>query len=555
MRVPRNFGKTVVTLCIGAIGLGPVTIASAQGDSFRSEIFAGSVPENYLRYLQTMGLVPLYPWTSRPFSPSELDRLIPRDSAHPWAGRLVPTTIRTGAFSVDVVRPNASFRYNTGFAYGSNDGPIWAGRGLTSAFQVGVAARFGPASLTLAPMIFRAENRYYFIAPNGKTGLLAFGNATHGGVDLPQRFGDGAYQQLDPGQSTLRIDLPGIAVGASTANMTWGPGTEYPLLLSNNAAGFPHAFVSTSAPLNVFVAKLNAKIMWGRLAQSKYSFVTGSSEFVNRDEPGRKRFATGIVVSAQPAGINGLEFGAARFFHSIWPSTGIPSSYYTKALEAFTKSSYRPDSTGGRGIPDNQLLEVFLRWVFPRSGAEFSFEYGREDHAEIFRELIEEPDHSRFYNLGFRKVISLNAQSMTAARVEIINSQKAIMDRYRPQGETYLHGMIRQGHTQRGQLLGANIGVGAAAGSTVAVDHYWPGGMWTAKWTRDLRDEIGDYQFYGVERPRSMDVTHSLGFEMTRYVRHVDLTTGLTFVRDFNRYNIIDASNINAIVGVRYNMR
>ena len=141
---------------------------------------------------------------------------------------------------------------------------------------------------------------------------------------------------------------------------------------------------------------------------------------------------------------------------------------------------------------------------------------------------------------------------MTAARFELINLQEGTFERFRPQGQVYLHGMIRQGHTERGQLLGANVGVGAAAGSTLAVDHYWPTGKWTASWTRDLNRERGDFHVSGVTDPLSMDVSHSLGFEMTRFVRGFDVTTGLTLVRDFNRDYSVDASNINAIVGVRY---
>ena len=72
-----------------------------NGDSFRSEIFAGSQPENYLRYLQTMGLVPLYPWSSRAFSPREVDRLIPRDTAHPWRDRFVSSAVGPYDFARD----------------------------------------------------------------------------------------------------------------------------------------------------------------------------------------------------------------------------------------------------------------------------------------------------------------------------------------------------------------------------------------------------------------------------------------------------------------------
>ncbi len=549
-----------VTKCLASVSLLIASAASAQageggGDSFRSEIFVGSQPENYLRYLQTMGLVPLYPWSSRPFSFRELDHLILSDSAHPWRDRLRSSTRNFHGIQYDFVRPNATFRYNTGFPFGSNDGPVWAGRGLTSAVQLGASARWGPASLTIAPMAFRAENRYFFILPTGRPGPAAFGNATFGGVDLPQRFGDEPYSQLDPGQSTVRVDLPIISFGVSTANIGWGPGTDYPLLLGNNAAGFPHAFVGSSAPVNILIAKLHGSVMWGRLAQSRFSSVTGPSEFRSNAEPGRKRFTTGFVLTAQPWGVPGLELGGARFFHSIWPSSGIPGSYLTKAFGGILKNSLRPDSSGGRGIADNQLLEIFGRWVFPHSGVEISAEYGRDDYSEDARELLQEPDHSRFYNIGMRKVFSLNAKSMTTGRFEVINLQEPTLQRYRPQGEIYIHGLIRQGHTQRGQLLGADVGVGAAAGSTVAVDHYSELGRWTLSWTRDLHQENGTFEKFGNQYSNSMDVTHSIGFEMTRLVRSFDVTTGLTLVRNYNRDYIADAANINAIVGVRYNMR
>ncbi|MEO5579899.1 MAG: hypothetical protein ABIR58_04520 [Gemmatimonadaceae bacterium] len=461
------------------------------------------------------------------------------------------------------MRPTTTFRYNTGFAYGSNDGAVWAGRGLTSAVQLGFLARLGPVSLTAAPIAFRAENTYFYIQPTARTGPQFFANALFP-VDQPQRFGDSPYSQIDPGQSTIRIDLPGLALGASTANMGWGPGFDYPLLLGSNAAGFPHLFAGTSAPLNLYLAKLHAKVFWGTLTQSEFSTVTGPSTYISRLEPGRKRFATGIVMIAEPRGIPGLEVGGARFFHSIWPRSGIPRSYFTKVFQVFLKENLDvpqatdprfPQEDTERGLADNQLVEVFARWVLPGSRFEVSAEYGRDDHSEDKRDLLQEPDHARFYNLGLRKVFAIDAKSMTAGRFELISLQRSSLDRVRGQGKVYSHGLIRQGHTQRGQLLGADVGVGAGAGSTVAVDRYTPNGRLTISWVRNLRQERGEYDSTSVEVPRSIDVTHALGAEMMRTVGRFDVTTGLTFVRDFNRVFVADASNVNATLGIRYNLR
>src|SRR4029079_16235782 len=323
-------------------------IASAQSPvttgSLRHEVFVSSVAESYLRYLQTVGKVPLYPWMSRGFSQRELRRLIPRDSAHPWHDRFVDDTHDLSGVRYGFVAPDVSLRYNSGFAYGSNDGPTGAGRGLTSAAQAGFFADWKWISLTVAPMVFRAQNQQFDIVDTHRLGAGAFANPDFGGVDLPQRFGNTAYSQFDPGETTLRVDFPYVTAGVSTANQAWGPGQQFPILLGNNAAGFPHLFVGTSEPLDLWILKLHGKVFWGELFQSDYSNVTGAAEYVSRAEPGTKRFATGLIVVVQPRGLTGLELGGARFFHSIWPRSGIPRSYLTKVFQGILKKDLGPDA-------------------------------------------------------------------------------------------------------------------------------------------------------------------------------------------------------------------
>src|SRR6185369_15410110 len=149
----------------------------------------------------------------------------------------------------------------------------------------------------------------------------------------------------------------------------------------------------------------------------------------------------------------------------------------------------------------NEIVSVFARWVLPHSGFELHAEYGREDHSYDLRDLTQEPDHSRAYSLGARKVFSMKPGSITAGRFELMNFQLPQLARYRGEGEFYIHGLIRQGHTYKGQLLGADVGVGTGAGSVTAVDHFTPKGRWTASWTRVVRQENGDYTLLGVRSP------------------------------------------------------
>jgi hypothetical protein len=98
-------------------------------------------------------------------------------------------------------------------------------------------------------------------------------------------------------------------------------------------------------------------------------------------------------------------------------------------------------------------------------------------------------------------------------------------------------------------------GVGTGAGSVVAVDHFTRTGSWTASWHRTVNQEDGDYTLVGVRNPRSIDVSHALGVETTRFMHAFDLDVGLTLVRDFNRNFIADVTNLNALVGIRYVLR
>jgi hypothetical protein len=101
-------------------------------------------------------------------------------------------------------------------------------------------------------------------------------------------------------------------------------------------------------------------------------------------------------------------------------------------------------------------------------------------------------------------------------------------------------------------MLGADAGVGTGAGSVMAVDRFTREGRWTASWTRIVRREDGDFSAIGIRSPRSIDVSHALGFENTRTFREMEITGGLTFVREFNRDFKRDANNLNAQFGVRY---
>ncbi|HEX9580165.1 MAG TPA: hypothetical protein VF970_03590, partial [Gemmatimonadales bacterium] len=517
--------------------------------------FVGSEIERYYRSLQSAGAVASHPWTLRPFSQRELDGITPPDSGHPWAWRF-PRTVQPPerALVLSMVPPRATTYFNSTFPWGYNDGPVWQGKGLTTALSGGVAGRWGPLSLVIAPTVFWAQNLDFPLQANGFTDSLRL---AHGRfpvtIDAPQRFGDQPYGRLDPGQSTIRVDLPVVTLGVSTANQWWGPAVAHPTILGDNAAGFPHLFLGTSAPIDLWVGQAHGRLVWGDLRQSPWT---------QNLPPAHRRFVSGLVGVFQPRGLDGLEIGGSRLLHDRWPEDGLSVGDFTKPFGAFLRSQ-RPvgtDSLNPGADPDNGLAAIWARWVVPAHGFEFYGEYAKEDDNWDLRDFIGEPENSGGYVLGFRKLWGFDRTSFWGLEVEHLDMRPSQYVLGRTGGTFYVHGRQRQGHTQLGQVLGSEFGVGGVA-TTVALDRYHPGGRWQVNWTRVLRqdfqrlveDPSRRYRRVAALDPDGYDVIQALGAEVVLFRGPLAVSGGLTAMYDFNRNFGDDAFNLNAWMGMTWN--
>ena len=498
------------------------------------EVFVGSEVESYLRVLQLRGIVLQQPWSMRPFSPVELERLAPPDTGHPWVARYGFNAAETGTISS--IRPGFSTVVNTTFPYGHNDGALWAGRGVTLAADGGFRVHRGPLSFTVDPIAFVAQNAAFRLMPTGDTGVSRYRDPVYGTeIDLPQRFGNNAYSVLDPGQSTLRMDVGGVTLGLSTANQYWGPAREYPIILGNNAAGFPHLFFGTARPLDLSVLRISARLIWGRLSQSAYSPETGARGL---------RYAPGAVAVLDSRHIPGLEIGASRFAHVYWPGSRLTLRDFLYSFASHSRAHFTEKEQ------DNQIASIFFRWAPPRTGFEVYAEYGRDDFWLDRRELVQEPDHLGGYTIGFAKVWG-SGTTLHVVRAELQDLQPSLLAQARGVVPFYIHSTnVRQGHTERGQLLGSYAGFGGGGG-IAAFETYYPGGRWTISWTRILQRQRGAFFPDSILDPRGLDVMHALSWNALFFRGRYDITTGATLVYEFNRDFRADYVNVNATFGVR----
>jgi hypothetical protein len=416
--------------------------------------------------------------------------------------------------------------YNSAYANERNNGALWAGRGLATALSTGIHTRWGPFSAAFAPRILYHQNRAFETsAPKRPTGASPFSHPWYPNrIDWPVRFGARAFWTLDLGQSYLRLDSHGVALGLSNENLWWGPAARYPLLMSNNAPGFPHLYLGTARPLGTPLGEVEAQLIWGRLEESAYFDETAA---------GDRRLLAGLVLAYAPRGLPGLQLGAARVFMKAIPPEGLTFSEWS--IGPFRRVTENPL---GKDNPeaDNQLISLFARWAFPEAGFEVYGEWSREDHWGDLKDLALEPDHSQAYVLGFQKTAHLGARRL------IVRGESASLRSSVPQFNgranptMYTHGQLRQGYTHRGQLLGAAIGPGSIA-RHLGVDLITSQGL-AGLFLEQISHNEDTFRrrwarYYG---PDGRDGEVAIGFRQMAPVKGFELAWEAALARRRNRY-------------------
>jgi hypothetical protein len=425
------------------------------------ELTSGTEASQYLYAMQLYGVWGGESSALRPFGPKAVARWM-RDSAtaHPWAPRFVASRRR-----IQWLRPMAVATYGAGdFPWSYNDGALWQGVGVTTAASVGVALRFGPLSLRVEPLAFRAQNAPFALDGDTTRGRTPFADAVRPGtIDLPQRFGRTPYARLDPGQSEFRLDLGPFAAGLSTMNRNWGPGLRHALLLTGNAPGVPHLFLGTSDRWVTPIGRLNGQLYYGKASPSGYG----------PDADRRDRLLTGIVGSWQPRNGRGFEIGGARLYNKFWPAGGFSA----RTLSAPFGSFFTDLQFYFGGEADNQLLTAFARWRSEAHGIEVYGEFGRNDRSIDVRDVVVEPEQNSAWMVGAARSTHPTAGgAFWLLRGDLVNGRVGSISRLsRGQALFYEHSPVTDGHTHRGQLLGSPL-LERTGGVELAIDRFTPRG-------------------------------------------------------------------------------
>lgn len=371
---------------------------------------------------------------------------------HPWANHSF--FAENLEQRLTIYAPKLTTTWNSSMPSGQNDGAMWQGKGLNTAFSLGAFAALGPLEVAFRPEFGHSRNRDFGLSPlPAAEGLSEYAYPSPRNViDYPQRFGDEPYSWFHPGQSFARLRYKAWSAGVSTANMWTGPAIHNPVLFSNNAPGFFHAFIGTVTPARTPIGKVEGKLFWGSTRESGY---------YDDNSDNNRLFIPGIILNYSPSFIPGLHLGGIRTYYQYYPPGGISFSDITRIVEPFTKENFSTEENPTGNDQASQMLSIFGRWVHPGSGFETYFEWGRNDHALDMRDVSGQPEHSRAFVLGFLKTISLPQNRLLAVNTEITHLERSRTLHTRDYPTWYQHHIIQHGFTNRGQVIGSGIGPGS----------------------------------------------------------------------------------------------
>ncbi|RDC54260.1 hypothetical protein DU508_22500 [Pedobacter chinensis] len=367
-------------------------------------------------------------------------------------------------------------QFNTHHPYGINDGSMVQAKGYQTQISAGVFAKIGPLSIQLRPEYVFADNTG-FQKMSDANGTVFKGVAArnfYNKIDLPDRFGDSNYSKLSWGQSSISLNAGPVAVSLSNENLWWGPGVRNSLLMTNNASGFKHLSLSTTKPIKTYIGSFEAQIIGGRLEQSGIAEPTGVA-FVTK--PGDWRYFSGIALTYQPEWVPGFYLGLDRTFIVNRRDMGRGFADYFPIFKSLPKKAFvNPDGTNAEEtVKQDQYISFFARYVLPESKAEVYLEYGRNDHAYDLRDAIVEPEHTRAYVAGFRKLVPLiREEEYIQVGMEFTQLQKNTTRETRASETWYTHYQVSDGYTNNGQVLGAGIGPGS---NMQSLDVSWVKGL------------------------------------------------------------------------------
>lgn len=333
--------------------------------------------------------------------------------------------------------------YNTAAPYGQNDGALWQGKGYNTSLTAGVRLEAYGFEVTVKPQVAFSQNLGFEIMPGVYGSEYSYFWA--GNIDLVQRYGDSSFWTFDWGDTELRWSWNTFTIGFGFQSPWLGPAWLNPMLGSNNSGTYPKFDIGlrrtkvTLPWLGWYIGDIEGRIWCGKLSESDYFDNDSSNDY---------RQLTGFSIAYSPAFLPELTFSINKISIARWDEKSI------KYLNPFYDTN----------AVEDQKCSFGLDLIFPSVGFEIYGELGLDDYNS---RGFANPFHTAIYTVGAKKEISFFQKfsyfKKFNIRPEIIfewNNFEMSQDfqlQWHYMGY-YSHGLIKQGYTQDGQIIGAGSG-------------------------------------------------------------------------------------------------
>ncbi|SEM81743.1 Capsule assembly protein Wzi [bacterium A37T11] len=459
---------------------------------------------------------------------------------------------------------------NSSYPYGWNDGSMIPSNGFQTRLSAGVYAQYKFLSVQFRPEFVYADNKTFENHAKQPGFGMEWYHAIGNHIDMPEYFGNGSYQKAFFGQSNILFTFKPISFGLSTENLWWGPGKRNSLTMSNTAPGFMHATIHTSTPIATPIGSFEAQIVGGKLNRSGFPpSITGESlhqELYYVEKPDDWRYFSGFVANYQPKWVPGLFLGFIRTYVTYHKDQDKLQDYLPFFSPSLSGTDYLDDN--GVKQQSNHVRDrygsVFFRWVMPSGGFEVYGEYGRKLKAENGRDWMVNPTKSRAYILGFTKMVSLHRASGANLQISAEATELASPDPMESNytASWYTDDVVRDGYTNKGQVLGAGIGPGSDLQS---IDVSWIRDLQSIgieferfshnedffnHYVRDIRRSWADLGIRGHASWDYKQFVATASFQYTHAYNYQHIVD--EFYSDFWDYAKHDKNNVNFRLGISY---
>ena len=347
-------------------------------------------------------------------------------------------------FKYKIFGPEWFNSYNTAAPYGQNDGALWQGKGYNTALTTGLRLEGYGFELTFKPQVSFSQNLEFEYIP----GVYGDPHSYNwiGNVDLVQRYGDKSFWNFDWGDSEIRWTWHSLTFGFGNQNPWLGPSQINPMLGSNNAASYTK-FDAGLRKTQVIIPGIDFNL--GNIEGRIWTGQLIESEYFDKDDSNNKRMLTAMSASYEPSFIPGLTFGLNRIFITYWHTENLKY-----ILRLFTAS--RSNALSSSGNDEDQKFSLFAQWNFPEVGFKVYGEFGRDDFSS---DEAANPFHTAIYTVGFNQIIPISKTITSEFSFEFNNFEMSQDFQLQwPYMGYYAHGFVKQGYTNKGQILGAGSG-------------------------------------------------------------------------------------------------